>query len=311
MSFSSRVLISAAIVMTALSRELLGAEPTAKQAEPAEVEENGKNEIARFFEACKLIRQNKYEEATAELIALWDVEKDSPGLRHTFYFLSIQDLKPLIHNYEPARKAFSDMRDKLSASLKIPSWWSSNTLDRQDWVYLNALLGEDEHTLSWIDSIKNKQAWKQTAGMAWGQDYIHTLLKDRKRWADLTLAGRDPLSIVRSLGPSKKMMEMLEAGGPPHNLDLDGAFLQKTGPFAPGYYVGYLQRKMPNKAAEYGQLVGEVSGSSGILLQMVELAIAEGVASSAQQALLDLAEKQGADVKDLRARLETALAEKK
>ncbi|MBL8887098.1 MAG: hypothetical protein JNK16_10580 [Phycisphaerales bacterium] len=224
--------------------------------------------------------------------------------------MSIPDLKLLIQNYEPARKAFSEIRDKLSASLKKPSWWSSSTLDRQDWVYLNALLGEDELTLSWFDSIKKKQAWKQTAGMFWGEEYIQTLLKDRSRWADLTLAGRDPLSIARTLGPAKKMMEKFDAGGPPHNLDFDAAFLKKIGPFAPGYYVGYLQRKMPNKAAAYGELVGAIPGSSGLLVQMVELAIAEGAASAAQQALLDLAEKQGADVKELRAQLEKALAEK-
>jgi hypothetical protein len=311
MSFSSRVFISVAIALTALASELLGAELTAKQDDPAEVEDNRNDEVTRFFEARKLIRQTKYEEATAELIALWDLENDPSALRHTFFFLSVQDLKQLIQNYEPARKAFSDMRDKLSASLKKPSWWSSGTLDRQDWVYLNALLGEDEHTLSWFDSIKNKQGWKQIEGMSWGEVYIHTLLKDRKRWADLTLAGRDPLSIVRTLGPVKKMMEKLDAGGPPHDLDIDGAFLRRTGPLAPGYYVGYLQREMPNKAAAYGELVGAIPGSSGFLLQMVELAIVEGAASPAQQALLDLAEKQGADVKELRAQLETALAEKK
>ncbi len=106
----------------------------------------------RMMVASELMRDGKLNEATEEFLWLWEHmlehETSMQGVRVSFM---VSDMKKLASQHEPARKAFTALRDELTETMKN----GDDTYKVvSDWLVLNIRLLEDHRAVAeWVDQI--------------------------------------------------------------------------------------------------------------------------------------------------------------
>ena len=164
----------------------------------------------RFSLARVLLQAGRKEEATEELVWLWEnmarVEPAMSGVRLSYL---ASDIQGLIESHPPARAEFARIRDVLDAvtSGGMPA-------ARLDWLVLNGVLGEHERTLDWFDAVKGDPA--NAAELEMGAHHLIELLVERQRWTDIGRLYRDPVAELTR----RHKMGVLPTGGaiPPEML---------------------------------------------------------------------------------------------
>lgn len=140
------------------------------------VKANPSDMSLRLRLAGAMLETGRLEEATEEYAWLWknmvQVEPAMVGVRGSFLISQIFDL---VTRHDGARRRFEATRDELQSS---PSFQE----DPVDWVLLNQALGDEERTLSWVDSIKDAPALRRVLGRA--AVHVERLLIANERWAD-------------------------------------------------------------------------------------------------------------------------------
>jgi thiol-disulfide isomerase/thioredoxin len=171
-----------------------------------EVAASGGDMQQRLRFAQTLLQSGRRDEATDELVWLWDniaqVEPSMTGVRLSFM---ARDIETLAAVHPPARERFARIRDELETS-------PDKRLDanaRLDWVVLNGTLGDDDRTVAWHDAVKDDAA----AAPALERCSLHLieLLQKRGRWADIGRLHRDP---VAELARHHRITELPAAGLP-------------------------------------------------------------------------------------------------
>jgi hypothetical protein len=116
------------------------------------VRDNPLDIIRRIELAYSCYRYGFSELATEHYIELWN-SRERLSLRQNSVALStvLLGLQRFLRSYEPARDVFARSRDQIDPRLRVTS--SSDSQLVEDWIYLNAVLSENDKTLEWFDSV--------------------------------------------------------------------------------------------------------------------------------------------------------------
>ncbi len=141
----------------------------------------------RLTLAQAMVASGRNGEATEELDWLWHniarVDRGMAGVRISFM---AAEIATLIAVHPPARERFTHVRDETAAALGA----GGDAAARLDWMVLNGLLGEDDRTVAWYDTVKDDPAAPLVAASA---RHLVGLLAERRRWADIGRIYRNPL----------------------------------------------------------------------------------------------------------------------
>jgi len=147
----------------------------------------------RLDAARDLLRKGRHEEATAEFEWLWDnidrIEPGMEGVRVSFMANTIEDL---VGKHPPARLRFTEIRER-TAMLADADVTGPSRL-RLDWIVLNEILGENERTLAWFDSVKDDQRHGSLLDRVASRLIPH--LESRGRLADIGRLYKDPVATL-------------------------------------------------------------------------------------------------------------------
>jgi hypothetical protein len=146
--------------------------------------------------ADALLRAGLLEDALREYDWLWchmaDVDPDMAGVRVSFM---ARKVKELCERLPAARARFAELRDAAAAT--------ASTNDRPglqqciDHAVLNQVLGEDERTLVWFDTLDDEQ--RRTLPPFLSDAQLPRLLFARERWADAGALIRDPIAELETI----------------------------------------------------------------------------------------------------------------
>lgn len=154
--------------------------------------------------ASMALADQRYDEATKGYVWLWNnipgfddaYEYGWMGVRHSFM---MKPLESLVNAHPPAREAFSAIRDASAAAapaLDVTDWFGP----RVDWFLLNRVLGQEDRTVEWFDSVKTDPRYAPVI------QHCSTLLleplKEGQRWADIGLLFSDSLAALAELHES-------------------------------------------------------------------------------------------------------------
>lgn len=136
----------------------------------------------RLALAQKLLEGNQLAEAEGHLEALWlHGHEWQPGWIGVRMSYLVSEIETLISRSPHALETFTAIRDRLTPQL---------TADEplRDWLTLNTLLGDQDRSLAWFDTVKS-------APPAWlhAEHELFDLLVEAERWADLGRFLRAPL----------------------------------------------------------------------------------------------------------------------
>jgi len=144
---------------------------------------------ARLSFAKSLLRAHSHVKAMEHYVWLWrNIERVDPNMRGVRVSFMASEIKDLIDAHRPARDSFAEIRDQTGAAADA----DPTTRDlRLDWVVLNHMLGEDDRTIAWFDTVKGRMEPEAIARCA--GPHLVELLKARGRWADVGRLCINPL----------------------------------------------------------------------------------------------------------------------
>lgn len=283
-----------------------------KGEEGPKVDKESRDMQARFRTARELSMSGKPDEATEEFAWLWEhMLEFAPamvGVRGSFM---AGDMQNLAARHAPAKAAFTKLRDAAAEKLKQGT---PDPETRDDWVVLNEIIGDEEATLAWFDSVKGKAEDAKAVNRV--SFRLVWLLVARDRLADVVLLYPEPLEEVRSdyamsadmAKRQSKLPDFLDERTKQSMLDQPWeAFREKVAVL----YTGYLAAGKDEVAVQILAEARKLHDKPRLVTGVVGFAIGKGQARPAMAALLDEIEKNGTDVKELRESLNAALAEKK
>ncbi len=269
----------------------------------------------RMQGAREMSQSGKPNEATKEFVWLWqhmlERQPSMVGVRGSFM---ANDMRALAARHAPAKEAFTKLRDEVDAKLKTED---RTFADLDDWIVLNRIIGDEDRTLAWFDRIKADADAAETLSRE--SFRIEPILVEKGRWSEVPLIYPDPSGALQDQQRiSEYMAEMdKEHKKLPDNLDektkqdlLDQPwepFRERTAVL----YVGYLAAGKDDEAAAIMEEARGLYDKPRLITGVVGFAVKQGQARESQRALLDEAEKKGANVKELRASLEKALEKKR
>jgi len=279
------------------------------------VDRESKDMMARLRTVREVAQAGKSEEAAEEYAWLWEnmvgIDPHMLGVRGSFMAM---DMKALAERSADAKARFTLLRE-VAAAKRTADPASVEFLD--DWIVLNEVIGEDDATLAWFDRVKmgEGEGASETKMLGGVSFRIVGLLLAKDRLADVVRLYPDPLAEIRSDFELSAEMARRQPALPDF---LDEAtkesvraqpwtqFREKVAVL----YAGFLAAGKDEKAAEIMAEARKLYDRPRLVTGVIGFAVEKGQARPAMNGLLDDAEKAGADVKELRAQLEKALAEK-
>ncbi|HEY3448458.1 MAG TPA: thioredoxin domain-containing protein [Myxococcales bacterium] len=140
--------------------------------------------------ASALVMRSRLDEALQEYLWLWEhaveVAPEWVGVKYSFL---LQELEMLVDQHAPAREAFARLRDEAATKQGKEEGALS------DFLALNAVLGDQDRTLAWWDSVKASPP----EGLDRSSELVE-LLEEQERWEDLGRLIRDPVGELRREG---------------------------------------------------------------------------------------------------------------
>lgn len=268
----------------------------------------------RLTTAMELSSVGKADEATAEYVWLWEnALKHEPamvGVRGSFM---ANDMQKLAARHEPAKIAFTKLRDETEAKLKTEEK-DFRLLD--DWIVLNEIVGDQARTLGWFDRIKGEEDASRTLDRE--SFRLQQILVDAGRLNEIPLIYPEPLRTLRRQYETSESIVKMDADRKyPEGISEEMIADLKEQPWtmfreqAAILYAGFLAAGKDAQAAEIMAEARTLRETPRVITGVVGYAIRQGQARPQMRALLDDAEKAGADVTELRAQLDTALGKKK
>lgn len=182
--------------------------------------------VHRMQLASRLSEHGLFEEATRECLHLWrhmfdDNAPDGSLMKHEVFGLQLTDL---FRRHPPAREAFARLRDE--SAPETEGRVDAHRLN--DWLALDALLGDGAKTLAWWDAARGRpEASPEVAAVL--EKRVLPLLTAAERWAEAGALHRDPratLAHEAKLMASMRVIVSAEGGV----LAMKGASMAELGP---------------------------------------------------------------------------------
>jgi len=145
----------------------------------------------RLNAAEALVKEGKYDEATAEFVWLWkNMDVVDPGMEGVRVSFMAKYIKELVGKHPPARLRFAEIRDL--TAMVAGADVASTKRQRFDWIVLNEILSEPERTLGWYESVKTDPRHAEVLDKV--ANRLIPLLRKEGRFRDIGLLYRDPIA---------------------------------------------------------------------------------------------------------------------
>ncbi len=268
------------------------------------------NVQARMELARTLASNKKFDLATEEFLWLWEHmlqhSNSYSGVRLSFM---ASDMTKLAEQYEPAKVAFTKLRDAARQKMDAGSKNRDVTLD---WFVLCEIVGDEDAILAWFDKAKDE---KKNETVISALDFkLFDLLVEHKRWADAGLLNKDPVAKAQRSIDMNKQMSTMDLGD--DELDAETkAMLKKNNiervlnDFAQ-QYACCLAAEKNDEATDIATIFLEYQNNTDARVALVKWAMKVNQPREEQLNWLDEAAENGASVKSLRIKVQDALATK-
>jgi thioredoxin 1 len=252
--------------------------------------------------ARELKDAEKFSEAVEQFVWLWqNMIEEEPSYASVRLSFMASDMQELAASNEPAKQAFTKLRDDTQARLESED---KAFEDLADWIVLNRVVDDQSRTLEWFDRIKDRPSAPQTIARV--SHLIDELLKEENRWADWGKLLRAPAAQVRqhyaivSMTASRKV-----ATDDPGDLSfVKNYYREQSGEM----YCALLAAGREVEAKEVASVVIELDDTAEARIALVQGAMMANQSRAEQVALLDDAEAKGGNVEKERQWLKAALA---
>ena len=268
------------------------------------------NVQARMELARTLASNKKFDLATEEFLWLWEHmlqhSNSYSGVRLSFM---ASDMTKLAEQYEPAKVAFTKLRD--AARQKVDAG-SKNRDVILDWFVLCEIVGDEDAILAWFDKAKEE---KKSAGVISALDYkLFDLLVENKRWADAGLLYKDPVAKARRSIDTQKRMSTMDLGDDELDAETKAMIKKESNrrlldDFAQ-QYACCLAAEKNDEATDIATIFLEYQNNTDARVALVKWAMKVNQPREEQLNWLDEAAENGASVKSLRIKVQDALATK-
>ncbi len=266
------------------------------------------NVEARMELAQSLASNKKFDLATEEFLWLWqhmlEHNQGYSGVRVSFM---ASDMTKLAEQYEPAKVAFTKLRD--AARQKMDAG-SKNRDVILDWFVLCEIIGDEDAILAWFDKAKDE---KKSAAVISTLDYkLFDLLVEHKRWADAGLLSEDPVAKAQWSIDMDKRMSAMNQGGDEFDAETK-AMMKKNNTervlnnFAQRYAC-CLAAEKNDEATDIAKIFLEYQNNTDARVALVKWGMKVNQPREEQLKWLDEAAENGASVKSLRSKVQDALA---
>ena len=168
----------------------------------ADQEKAAADVIARCKRFFALLEGNKLDEAAEEGLWLWkNIATVSPAMLGVKHSALVVSLKRLATAHPASATALRQMRD--AAPLDVAG--ADGLASIQDWVSLNAVLGDEEKTFAWFDGVADALA--ENAPLAHLVRFqVVPVLVERGKWRDVGRAFPHPMAAIRKSIETRKKM---------------------------------------------------------------------------------------------------------
>jgi thioredoxin 1 len=144
---------------------------------------------ARLNLARALVNDGKNEEAADEYVWLWKhMLEEQPSMYGVRLSFMAGDMERLADSDQGARAKFVAVRDE---TFKRVQGERVAREDLTDWLTLNRILGEQDETLKWFDTVKEEPRWRSM--LQGNVGIFDEPLRGAGRWADLGRLYKDPM----------------------------------------------------------------------------------------------------------------------
>ena len=250
----------------------------------------------RAAAASALIDARKYDKATVDLLNLWRTEcRAGPDGGTSRRSLLADSVRTLAAASPPARDAFAQDRARLEATLR------SDTRTYEDldaWLVLNDAVGDDFRTLAWFERVKRDPEVGPTFERVAAR--VIPVLERADRWTDLVGLIPDPIARLHTDHDTVSKIPIPDRADDAMKARLCTLHKSLFRSKAAGLYVGLLGIHKDVLAGTLASEAVKIDDTPAMRLALVEKAVGARQARPDQLALLDQAEKAGADVKELR-----------
>ena len=266
------------------------------------------NVEARMDLARTLASNKKFDLATEEFLWLWqhmlEHNQGYSGVRVSFM---ASDMTKLAEQYEPAKVAFTKLRD--AARQKMDAG-SKNRDVILDWFVLCEIVGDEDAILAWFDKAKDE---KKSAAVISALDYkLFDLLVEHKRWADAGLLNTDPVAKAQRSIDMNKRMAAMNQGDDQFDAETKAMLKESNNErvfndFAQ-QYACCLAAEKNDEATDIAKIFLEYQNNTDARVALVKWAMKVNQPREEQLNWLDEAAENGASVKSLRSKVQDALA---
>ena len=266
------------------------------------------NVQARMELAQSLASNKKFDLATDEFLWLWEhMLEHNQGYSGVRVSFMASDMTKLAEQYEPAKVAFTKLRD--AARQKMDAG-SKNRDVILDWFTLCEIVDDEDGILAWFDKAKDE---KKSAAVISTMNYkLFDLLVEHQRWADAGLLEKDPVAAAQTSIDMDKLTSKMNQGDDQFDAETK-AMLKKQGNqrllnnFAQRYAC-CLAAEKNDEATDIAKIFLEYQNNTEARIALVKWAMKVNKPREEQQKWLDEAAENGASVKSLRKKVQDALA---
>jgi thioredoxin 1 len=269
--------------------------------------EGGRIDLHNRLELARtLANSGQFEESTKAYHWLWTnmLHYDVAYIGVRFSYM-VSEMKSLAEGFEPAREAYSKLRDELESRL---SESNQSNLILADWMALNRIVGNERRTLLWFEVEPNRDSLLDKSLTA--RQLLEKLLIDSGRWSDVAVLYPMPLDILHRHLWMVTLPEDLED---PDDSDEEReeyrqVHLRMFRSLASRMYAALLAANRTNEASEIMIQSRTIDPSEEMLLALVESATNAKQARPEHLACLDVGNsKDSAKVARLRHRVQSQL----
>lgn len=272
------------------------------------VDRSAKDLVSQIQVVRDIIMLGRLDAATDDLTWLWQnmakVQPDSVGVRLTAL---ASDMQNVAMRDEAALKAFSKLRDELEPRVK------GGTVDREtmiDWVVLNRVVSDEERTIDWIDQAVVRP--DASAVLEPVSFLIVDTLIARRRLADVARIHANPSSaMAKDYSIAGQYFAAAKAQGQEPD---EGTLMQLREQFRRKWacvYAGTLSLGKEDAAADIAKEMLQLDDTPDTRFALVNIAVEFKQARPAHRQWLDEIEATGANLSQLRMKLDAALGDKK
>ena len=266
------------------------------------------NMRARINFAKSLVRDKKFDQATEEFLWLWqNMLAHDEAIPIYEKHIMANFIGRLIEQYEPAKVAFTKLRDAARKEMDAGSEMREVILD---WFTLCKTLGDKNGILAWFDQAKDDIDYSDVISTMGYQ--LFDLLVEQRRWADAGLLEKDSVAAAQMTVDMDKLTSNIKHG----HIQLDAqtkAMIKKirNENLLKGFAQHYgccLAAGLDEEAIEIANILLDYRDNPDARIALVQWAMKMNQPRKEQLLWLDEAAEDGRYVKALRQKVQDALA---